>query len=128
MQSARDDAGRVSEVHKGPDTLAAGQLADLVGTGDGRLFGFYTNDAHIAEIDVDGVTFEKVYPVALEAGSPWAFTQWEGRAWLFTGGENGSSLHAFDLQSGQVEQLSSGIGVSVVGAAASVCAPFLPEG
>lgn len=104
------------------------QLADLVGTGDGRLLGFYTNAAHIVEIDVEGVAFEHVLPVALETGSPWAFTQWEGRAWLVTGGSDGSNLHAVDLDTGRLEQLSGGLGVSVVGAAASVCAPFLPEG
>lgn len=104
------------------------QGADLVGTGDGRLLGLFANVAHVVEIDPWGPTLTSMQAVGVGLGSPWALTQWEGQAWLFAGGDDGSSIQAFDLETGALSSVSEGIGVSVVGAAASTCAPFTPEG
>ena len=63
-------------------------------------------------------------------GSPWAFTQWEGRLWLFSPGEmtGSSEVRAYDLAAQQVESIEPDLGVLVVGAAVSTCAPYEPEG
>lgn len=104
------------------------QGADLVGTGDGRLLGLYSNIAHIVEIDPTTPSITSAQEVGISLGSPWALTQWKGSAWIFEGGENGSTVRAFDLSTGELRPVSDGIGVNVVGAAASTCAPFTPEG
>jgi hypothetical protein len=107
------------------------QIADLVGTGDARLFGFFPGDqAVITEIDEQAVDVAIEQPLDFGVGSPWAFTQWEGRLWLFSPAEtSGSSeVRAYDLAAQQVEVIEPDLGVLVVGAAVSTCAPYEPEG
>ncbi len=106
------------------------QIADLSGTGDSRLFGFFAgNPAVIVEFNNDDGSFIEVNPLDFGVGSPWAFAQWAGRLWLFSSaGDPGSDIRAWDPVSKTVETLHPGIGVAVVGAAVSTCAPFQPEG
>jgi hypothetical protein len=106
------------------------QIADLSGTGDSRLWGFFSgNSAVIAELDEQDSALVDHEVLDFGVGSPWAFAQWEGRLWLFSSsGDPGSDIRAWDPQTGDVEDIHPGIGVSVVGAAVSTCAPYKPEG
>jgi hypothetical protein len=106
------------------------QIADLSGTGDSRLWGFFSGDtAAIAELDEQDSALVDHDLLGFGVGSPWAFAQWEGRLWLFSsGGDPGSDIRAWDPQTGDVEDIHAGIGISVVGAAVSTCAPYKPEG
>jgi hypothetical protein len=106
------------------------QIADLSGTGDSRLWGFFTgNQAAIAQLDEQDSSLVDHELLDFSVGSPWAFAQWEGRLWLFSSaGDPGSDIRAWDPDSGMVEAIHPGIGVSVVGAAVSTCAPYKPRG
>jgi hypothetical protein len=106
------------------------QIADLTGTGDSRLFGFFPGDvAAIAELDESNSSIVSNEMLDFGVGSPWAFAQWAGRLWLFSSSGNpGSDIRAWDPITGDVEEIHPGIGVSVVGAAVSTCAPYQPEG
>jgi hypothetical protein len=106
------------------------QIADLTGTGDSRMWGFFAGDtAAIAELDEQSSSVIEHDLLDFGVGSPWAFAQWEGRLWLFSsGGDPGSDIRAWNPANGVVEQIHPGIGISVVGAAVSTCAPYEPEG
>jgi hypothetical protein len=106
------------------------QIADLTGTGDSRLFGFFPGDvAVIAELDESSSSLVSDEILDFGVGSPWAFAQWAGRLWLFSSSGNpGSDIRAWDPITGDVEEIHPGIGVDVVGAAVSTCAPYQPEG
>lgn len=105
------------------------QIADLTGTGDSRLFGFFAGDTPaIAELDESTGALVSYDVLEVGVGSPWAFAQWAGRLWLFSPGTPGSQVRAYDPVTQTLEPLSDGIGIAVVGAAVSTCAPFEPEG
>lgn len=106
------------------------QIADLSGTGDSRLWGFFPGDtAAIAELSEQDAALVDHALLDFGVGSPWAFAQWEGRLWLFSSsGDPGSDIRAWDPGSGAVEPIHAGIGIQVVGAAVSTCAPFEPQG
>lgn len=100
------------------------QIADLTGTGASDLFGLFAGDtAHVATIDEADATATS-QPLGATVGSPWAFAQWEGRLWIFSGG----TVRAFDQNTGDIEVLSESLEISVVGAAVSTCAPYVPAG
>lgn len=107
------------------------EIADLSGTGDARLFGlFATEPAHVTEIDPSDASLLLDLEVPLSTGSAWSFAQWAGRLWVFTAtAPSGSSeVYSYDPDS-QVEQLEvPDLGIRVVGAAVSTCAPYEPEG
>jgi len=100
------------------------QVADLTGTGAGELFGLFAGDiAYVATIDdVDATATSQ--SIGTGVGSPWAFAQWEGRLWIFSGGV----VRAFDPETGDIEVLTESLGVWAAGAAVSTCAPYEPEG
>ncbi len=105
------------------------QFADLTGTGEGKLFGFFPGDtAVLAEFDAPAAEVTSAEQLLFAVGSPWAFAQWGGRMWLFYfNGAGGSSVRTWDPVTGDVEDLAD-INAVVVGAAVSTCAPFTPEG
>ncbi len=104
------------------------QFADLTGTGEAKLFGFFPGDtAVITEFDAPAAEIAANHPLSFGVGSPWAFAQWGGRLWLFYASGNGSGVRTWDPDTGDVEDLAD-ISATVVGAAVSTCAPFTPEG
>ncbi len=106
------------------------QIADLSGTGDSQLWGFFPGDtAAIAKLDEQDSSLVEHDLLDFGVGSPWAFAQWEGRLWLFSSsGSPGSDIRAWDPSDGSVEPIHPGIGIGVVGAAVSTCAPYEPPG
>jgi hypothetical protein len=105
--------------------------ADATGTGDGRLFGFFrTTPAQIAQIDKSTAQILGVAQLpGVTIGMAWAFAFWGGTFWLFTWDgvtTTGSMLQQYDPMANTVTTVSSGLGVVVVGAGVSTCAPLVP--
>jgi hypothetical protein len=118
----------------GPQTLNA---AELSGTGDGRLFAFYsTNDPNtgaltsaVAQIDpTNAMVLANNDMSNLPQGSGWAFAFWGGSFYLFTapngvgpgGGSQVTQFNPADLSQTTVATM----GDIIVGAGVSTCAPM----
>lgn len=111
----------------------SGQNAELTGTGDGRLYGFFTtNPVEVAQIDKSsGATMTPVPMTGVQTPNDWAFSFWGGHFYLYTsqgqGIGNGSNVTDYDPSSGNVNTAyMTGIGFDIVGAGVSTCAPVMP--
>jgi hypothetical protein len=111
----------------------AGQNAELTGTGDGRLFGFFTSSpVRVAQIDKStGGTQTPVTMTGVQVPNDWAFSFWGGHFYLYTsqgqGTGNGSDVTDYDPSTGSVNTtFMTGIGFDIVGAGVSTCAPTTP--
>ena len=102
---------------------------ELTGTGDGRLFGFYTNTdpatsgSHIVQIDRGTGALLQDYP--LQVGTPldgYAFAFWGGVFWVFTSNQ-GTIVTRFDPTTGSETNVTT-MPEGVVGAGVSTCAPM----
>ncbi len=104
--------------------------AELTGTGDGRLFGFFeTPTIQIAEIDKTNSHIISKHPEpSINIGSAWAFAFWGGSFWLFTNPSgNGSQVDQYDPVAGTTNTVVQDVGgFSIVGAGVSTCAPITP--
>ena len=107
-----------------------GRGAELTGTGDAKLYGFYTTDpATLARVDVaSGATSDTKSLTGVRTGDAWAFSFWGGDFWFYT---------AESLQESKVTRLRSSDGniqvvvpkvggFRIVGAGVSTCAPTAP--
>ena len=107
-----------------------GQNAELTGTGDGRLYGFFTSlPVEVAQITKSsGATPSPVPMTGVTPPSDWAFSFWGGHFYLYTsqgaGTGNGSDVTDYDPVSGSINTaFMTGIGFDIVGAGVSTCAP-----
>jgi hypothetical protein len=103
--------------------------AELTGTGDGRLFGFYkrttgATSSVIGEIDpTDARVFAESPLPTVNQGSGWAFAYWGGDFYMFVGtGAASSTVVRFRLADGSVTPVAN-VGSLIVGAGVSTCAP-----
>jgi hypothetical protein len=108
-----------------------GQGAELSGTGDGRLFGFFTTaPATLAEIDKASGSTSKDKPLTgVSTGNAWAFAFWGGDFWFFTATSSSPSTltRLKTSSSGEIAVVTTDVGgFRVVGAAVSTCAPTTP--
>jgi len=108
----------------------AGQNAELTGTGDGRLYGFFTTaPVEVAEITkTNGSTQTPVPMTGVQVPNDWAFSFWGGDFYLYTsqgqGSGNGSNVTDYDPTTGTVNTtFMTAIGFDIVGAGVSTCAP-----
>ena len=108
-----------------------GQGAELTGTGDGRLYGFFTTEpsATLAQIDKNtGATTGETSLDGVNTGSAWAFSFWGGDFWFYTSGGGASTVTR--KQTSASGALSTAIpdvgGFRIVGAGVSTCAPITP--
>jgi len=108
----------------------AGQNAELTGTGDGRLYGFFTTaPVEVAEITkTNGSTQTPVPMTGVQVPNDWAFSFWGGDFYLYTsqgqGSGNGSNVTDYDPTTGTVNTtFMTSIGFDIVGAGVSTCAP-----
>ncbi len=110
----------------------AGQGAELTGTGDGRLFGFFTTqpNATLAEIDKSkGSTSGDKSLQGVSTGNAWAFSFWGGDFWFYTSdGLSPSRVTQLRTSSdGKIEVVKPDVGgFRIVGAGVSTCAPTTP--
>ncbi len=103
--------------------------AELTGTGDGRLFAFWTNSdnltSEIGEIDkTNGHLIGTDTVPGVFVGNGWAFGFWGGKFYTFTdpNGTGSSSVDEFDPVSKAVRHVAD-YPQRIVGAGVSTCAP-----
>jgi hypothetical protein len=121
----------------GYDGPLAGRSAELTGTGDGRLYGFFTTaPAQVAQITKGSGAIASAAPMqGVTTGTDWAFSFWGGDFYLYTaqiqtGGlpmdAVGSDVTRYRPSDGSVVVVQKGIGFRIVGAGVSTCAPLVP--
>ncbi|HVK68163.1 MAG TPA: hypothetical protein VM694_27080, partial [Polyangium sp.] len=107
-----------------------GQSAELTGTGDGRLFGYYTTTpVQVGQIDkVTGAVTNTKAITGLETPSAWAFSFWGGSFYLYAAaGLSNSNVTKYDPATGAIDNAyMTDIGFRIVGAGVSTCAPLEP--
>jgi hypothetical protein len=108
----------------------AGVAAELTGTGDGRLFAFFTTTpVYVAQVDkTSGGTMTPVPMTGVQTPQDWAFSFWGGHFYLYTSqgmlGTGGSDVTDYDPVSGTINTtFMTKIGFDIVGAGVSTCAP-----
>ncbi|HEY8075493.1 MAG TPA: hypothetical protein VIF62_15320 [Labilithrix sp.] len=110
-----------------------GHGAELTGTGDGRLFGFFTTQpyakvAQIAESSA-ATTGEKTLN-GVNTGQAWAFSFWGGDFWFYTAQGPSAPSTVTRLKTATDNSLGTAMddvgGFRIVGAGVSTCAPTTP--
>jgi hypothetical protein len=102
--------------------------AELTGTGDARLYGFF-NDLPIIVAEIDkssGKILSQAPQPSVTVGSGWAFAFWGGDFWLFTSPFGDSQIDRYRPADGTTVTVKTGLGTNIVGAGVSTCAPFEP--
>ncbi len=108
-----------------------GRDAELTGTGDGRLYGFFTTTpVQVAQIDKSSGTIISTQALAgVETPAAWAFSFWGGDFFLYTAPAAGrtSNVTRYRPSDGSVDpRYMVDIGFRIVGAGVSTCAPIAP--
>jgi hypothetical protein len=121
------NAGTLTPV--GPFTgNLTGQSAELTGTGDGRLFGFFVlSPVQVAQIDkTSGATPSPLTMTGVQCPQAWAFSFWGGDFYLYTapdGMTDSSVTHYTSTDGGIDTSYVVDVGFVIVGAGVSTCAP-----
>lgn len=109
-----------------------GQNAELTGTGDGRLYGFFTTSpVVVAELNKSsGAVVTPVDLPTVETPSYWAFSFWGGDFYLYTAPSDPArttNVTRYRPSDGSVDtSYMTNIGFRIVGAGVSTCAPLTP--
>jgi hypothetical protein len=112
-----------------------GASAELTGTGDGRLFGFFVQSPPIlGQIDPTTgniLSQTTLSTVTLTAASSFAFSFWGGRFYFYTypntSGSSTTDVSEYDPTTGTLNPTyMTDIGFTIVGAGVSTCAPVVP--
>lgn len=113
----------------------AGRSAELTGTGDGKLYGFFTTiPAQVAEISKGtGEILNKQELPGVAAGNAWAFSFYGGDFYIYTAASAasgsppqanpGSKVTRYRPSTNTVEVVKESTGFKIVGAGVSTCAP-----
>jgi hypothetical protein len=108
----------------------AGVNAELTGTGDGRLYGFFTTspNATLARIDqTTAQTSEARVLEGVDAGTAFAFSFWGGDFWFYTSkDEEPSTVTRLRTADDRLEVVVPKVAFRIVGAGVSTCAPLTP--
>jgi hypothetical protein len=105
-----------------------GQSAELTGTGDGRLYGYFTTTpVQVGLIDKGtGVVTNGKVITGLSTPSAWAFSFWGGSFYLYAAGAGNSNVTKYDPVAGTIDNAyMTDIGFRIVGAGVSTCAPLI---
>lgn len=106
-----------------------GQSAELTGTGDAALYGFFTTSPMtIANIDkATGATSDSRTMYGVAKGNAWAFSFWGGEFYLYTATTSSSNVAHYIPSTGVIdEKYMLNVGFRIVGAGVSTCAPIAP--
>jgi hypothetical protein len=104
------------------------ERAELTGTGDGRLFAFYTKGdlsvpSFIGEVDPStGFVIGEKRLDDVDQGLGWAFAFWGGAFYTFTAPGGTSRVTRYRLSDDSVSVVAT-LGKRIVGAGVSTCAP-----
>ena len=106
----------------------AGQSAELTGTGNGRLYGFFADTpAAFAQIDkTTGATSNEVSLTSVQCPAAYAFSFWGGDFYFYTspdGTTNSTVTHYTTGDGGIDPSFVMDAGIVIVGAGVSTCAP-----
>ena len=116
----------------------AGVSSELTGTGDGKLYGFFTTlpNSTIAQIDKKTGGILSMNTLAnTPARSAWAFSFYAGVFYVYTAGDPasglpkdsvGSDVTLYDPVANTAKIVKAGIGFKIVGAGVSTCVPTSP--
>ena len=115
----------------------SGQSAELTGTGDARLFGFFTTTpVEVAEIDKvnkPGTILNTKKLPKVETPAAWAFSFWGGDFYLYTAPDptlnpnRTTNVSRYRPSDGTTDPAyMTDIGFIIVGAGVSTCAPVEP--
>lgn len=109
--------------------------AEMTGTGDARLFGFFLSSPPVVVAEIDKNNSKVLSKTALpdiQIGSAWAFAFWGGDFWLFTSPDGGHSRidryrpNPGSPSDGATTLMVPDAGLEIVGAGVSTCAPVVP--
>jgi hypothetical protein len=110
-----------------------GYGCELTGTGDGRLFGFFTTaPASLAELGTAPVAATgNVSLAGVTTGDAWAFSFWGGDFYLYSAvpyepSHPYSDVWRYRPSDGSIAEIMSNVGMRIVGAGVSTCAPTVP--
>jgi len=106
--------------------LLAGKGAELTGTGDARLFGYFQDTpVRLAEIDKSNahiVSHDDL--IEVPSGTSWAFAFWGGSFYIMSG----TGIRKYEPMSQITTLINGNVGFNIVGAGVSTCAPVIePE-
>lgn len=105
------------------------ESAELTGTGDGRLFAFFTTSpVQIVELNKTNAATLQATPLgSVEVPFSWAFSFWGGDFYLYTATTSNSRVnrHRPSDQSTDTSYIADA-GFTIIGAGVSTCAPVLP--
>ena len=88
-----------------------------------ELFGYNISSGVIARLDKnDGKTDLTYRTSAIESHGAFAFAQWGGKFWIFTG-RNTSTVTSYSPDTDESEVVLPNTGMLIVGAGSSTCAP-----
>jgi hypothetical protein len=107
------------------------QAAEFTGTGDARLFGFFTtNPATLAQVDkTTAVNSNDKTLTGLDNFLAFAFSFWGGDFWFYTATTVSTPSKVTRLRTSSDSSLSTvvpDVGFTIVGAGVSTCAPTSP--
>jgi hypothetical protein len=111
------------------DPLLTGQSAELTGTGDARLFGFFTTSpVRVAQMDKSAKILSDMPVNGVPTPMAWAFSFWGGAFYLYTSdGISQSTVTRFDPTTKSVDTSYVLTAPTVIdGAGVSTCAPLQP--
>lgn len=104
--------------------------AELTGTGDGQLYGFFTTTpANLAEIDKSSaVAGTPTRLTTVSTGTAFAFSFWGGDFWFYTSqaGEGSAVTRLKSATDKSIGVVQNDVGFRIVGAGVSTCAPTSP--
>jgi hypothetical protein len=110
-----------------------GYAAELTGTGDAKLYGFFTNmPASVAEIDKSSAAIlSDAAQASVNTGTDWAFSFWGGDFYMYTADTRTNKASTTDVtrfrpSDGTTTVALPQIGFRIVGAGVSTCAPTMP--
>ena len=105
---------------------------ELTGTGDGRLYTFYSKSpthasgagSAVAELDkaTGKIVAEAVLPT-VDQGTAWAFAFWGGDFYLFVAPGNNTQVIRYRPSDGSIANVATFDGGRITGAGVSTCAP-----
>ncbi len=112
---------------------AAGMGGELTGTGDARLFAYFTTSP-VTVAQIDKTTGVAMPPDKLNGVSPpsdWAFSFWGGDFYLYAAPNgnldgNSSVIHYTPATKTVDTAYVKDVGFAIVGAGVSTCAPLKP--